>query len=791
MREKRREREKRERREREKKKMAPSDTNERGVGNGNEEGGVAVAAQQEEFKQGVPPPGMGPGTQKHRDRGERNEGGNEEGGGNNTGGGGGGGGGYYGGGNNGGGGGGYGGSRFDGPSRGGHSRGPRGRMSGRGGGSYRGRGRGWAGDEHGGGGGGARGKHFQLEGVVESLSALSVDEKGEDQSPSSGGIAGVISSQRYRGGGLEKFEFKEEDVISQGFNSKSNGKLKLAVGDRVQFYKFEAAPGQATRATRIRVIDAKKNESGQHPDNSLQSGTNDSDYTFHLGIIVALKETYGFLLSLRSGAQYFFHFSEFLGSNRNSRVPPPELQIGVITRFFLARNPATGKDIGKSLCLLSENGRPQFSLVESEEGKSKRMVGKILKKPSDLALPDDFGDGFLEFSIESEGEEKKDEEGEKGKEEGEKVPTQRAIFAKSQLNESHVHIEVNDLIFFDCYKSDKVDLAVAKNVVLMRKPHENFDVNKRELGAISAMKGSFGFITCTERIADVFLHLSQVPDVPKEELSVGTDVEFSVIRGAENGRLQAINVTLAEPGSAVFEEIEEEVHEGTVLEKIPNSNMKKTNPTLILSGLIEGLVNGKLEKLPFLHSDKLYGKQYPKQGDRVTFQILTDLKREKAAQMAGRPGLGRRATKVAIVALEGKVAATKGNFGFIEVEESPTRIFFHVSEILEGAELHVGDTVTFFENKGTARKVRLQKKAEVQKEAEVQRENEERPEHLRWSKSERSVIRLAKGPDGTRGFSREYQESRGVKVPVEEKPPESPLQLNVSAAPFIPASKNG
>ena len=77
-------------------------------------------------------------------------------------------------------------------------------------------------------------------------------------------------------------------------------------------------------------------------------------------------------------------------------------------------------------------------------------------------------------------------------------------------------------------------------------------------------------------------------------------------------------------------------------------------------------------------------------------------------------------------------------------------------------------------------------------------------------RSERFNMRLAKGPDGTKGFSREYQESRGKVFPeiVEEEPPvaeggekleepaaapgeEDGAQLNIAAAPFIPASLKG
>ncbi len=375
----------------------------------------------------------------------------------------------------------------------------------------------------------------------------------------------------------------------------------------------------------------------------------------------------------------------------------------------------------------------------------------------------------------------------------------------------------------------------------------------------------------------------------------------------------------------------------------------------------------------------------------MTFQIVTDLKREKAARQAGKPGLGRRATNVVVAAVKGRVAAVKGNFGFIEyvkackvlapppgidaplarrdakeeakdevkpepakevvaeepkegdkeesempkaapapapapepvpepapepkeaeekvgeegeakkgepeggakpaaaADEAPKgegegevaegsepapaeaeagakegkekkekvrrekretiidengvktlvpegfakcRIFFHISEILEGVDLNVGDMVEFIEtinsrtNELNARKILRTKEAPVvvkkperprYEEAEIA--TEERPDHLKFGtkavghsgdRSGGAAMRLAKGPDGTRGFSRAYQESRGKVFPDTEEEEEeqeaveavaggsageggeqrpaglaSP-ELNVAAAPFVP-----
>jgi len=135
--------------------------------------------------------------------------------------------------------------------------------------------------------------------------------------------------------------------------------------------------------------------------------------------------------------------------------------------------------------------------------------------------------------------------------------------------------------------------------------------------------------------------------------------------------------------------------------------------------------------------------------------------------------------------------------------------------------LIVGDMVEFIEtiNSRTkelnARKIKRTKQApppvkkpERPRYEEAEIAEEERPDHLKFGtkavghsgdRSGGAAMRLAKGPDGTRGFSRAYQESRGKVFPETESESEevepaageegekaSSQELNVAAAPFVP-----
>ena len=170
-----------------------------------------------EVKEGAPPPGMGLASRDSRDRGPSNSG--------------------------------YGGGRSAGRGgprhfRGGGFRGGRGGRGGRG--DY---------DRERPGRGGGGGRHSRVEGTVESIQDVFPADQTEDEggAPAQAvSYEGWIVARPYHGRGgpsspedhLSKFHFKQDDVM---------GKAKLAVGDKVEFYKYDSGQGQV-RATRVRSL---------------------------------------------------------------------------------------------------------------------------------------------------------------------------------------------------------------------------------------------------------------------------------------------------------------------------------------------------------------------------------------------------------------------------------------------------------------------------------------------------------------------------------------------------------
>ena len=226
---------------------------------------------------------------------------------------------------------------------------------------------------------------------------------------------------------------------------------------------------------------------------------------------------------------------------------------------------------------------------------------------------------------------------------------------------------------------------------------------------MAVLKDTYGFIKCCSRPTDLFFHLSAVEGPTADAqaapaapfvLRPGMDVEFSVSRDARAGKPIAVRVTLAAPGSAVFEDIAEGVLRGTVTSKVPV--VKGRYPPAGEGGV--GPPQGSLSypdpatsapvSLPFTRADLAPGC-HVRPGDLVQFRVAVD-RRTGAA----------RATRISVPLRTGCVHAVKESYGFISIASSDggeeaagaaQRVFFHFSEV-EGhpaVALKERDEVTF------------------------------------------------------------------------------------------------
>lgn len=261
-----------------------------------------------------------------------------------------------------------------------------------------------------------------------------------------------------------------------------------------------------------------------------------------------------------------------------------------------------------------------------------------------------------------------------------------------------------------------------------------------QLGRVTLMKKEFGFIRQVDRPGDVFFHLSNASKMPNGRMNVGDDVTFS-LRRDPSGKLSAIDIKPAPPGSVVFDIIEDEVRRGWIVER-PNLGRQETTSSGILEFLYLPGDKDSRARLPYSLNEGGVGIASVKPGDHVTFQIAKNVAAEKAAKAASIVAAavlgGRRAINVTPVLLLGTVRSVvkTRQFGFIsytddanplvgaedvtaakaaedvseeeletedaaEVEKAASgrnmksRIFFHFNEVSGGARLHPGDEVAY------------------------------------------------------------------------------------------------
>jgi len=75
----------------------------------------------------------------------------------------------------------------------------------------------------------------------------------------------------------------------------------------------------------------------------------------------------------------------------------------------------------------------------------------------------------------------------------------------------------------------------------------------REVGVISSVKNSFGFIKSTEREEEVYFHFSELDKtIDESSLQPGQELEFSVVKNSWFKKLLAIRIKPVAKGTVKF-----------------------------------------------------------------------------------------------------------------------------------------------------------------------------------------------------------------------------------------------
>nr|CAD7569383.1 unnamed protein product [Timema californicum] len=407
------------------------------------------------------------------------------------------------------------------------------------------------------------------------------------------------------------------------------------------------------------------------------------------GVICSMKESFGFIERADVVKEIFFHFSE-------AKTVKDELRLGDDVEFIIqTRN---GKEVACNITRL-EAGSVVFEDVCTEVVKGQVLKplerGQQARQHQNDPLP-----GRIRYRAPDHSEVE--------------IPfgdkDQRGDFT----------LKHGDWVQFRIATDRRDQLQRATNISLQE---ESFNVSgeRREQGAVVALKDGFGFIRCAERESRLFFHFNEVLDVDRD-ICVNDEVEFTIVQeqiSFSNSRQSAIRIKHLPVGTVQFEVVIEKNVSGVITKEIPpqNGNFGTRSPTKTNSqsptngnektsesGVIQYQVNGTKKSIYFFPKD-CDQKSLPHIGDKVDFNI-SQVKRSKelvavdvkvVSKNQVKNGLGRSNS---LPLCQGFIAALKDGFGFIETIAHDREVFFHFSNFEgEPEKLELGVEVEY--NLGT------------------------------------------------------------------------------------------
>lgn len=424
------------------------------------------------------------------------------------------------------------------------------------------------------------------------------------------------------------------------------------------------------------------------------------------GIVAAVKEGFGFITCSDRDQRMFFHFSELMRNNA-------DVKVGDELEFTVVQDPTSpSRQIAIRIVILPKGS------VSFETTLPQRIIGSVEKESisKQQGKPKEPSPGIIMYDVNG---------------------TKQTIPYTNKAFQGTVP-KYGDKVEFQICESRRNNTKTAVNVkVLSRAP-----VMKQQ-GFIATLKDSFGFIETAEHDREIFFHFSAFEGDPTE-LDVGEEVEFTLSK--KTSKVSAEKLKLLPKGTVAPETVLPEVFDGRIVRcmRIINPDQDEY-PGLVQVGNEE---NPNASTFPYGITSLADKRDFLQKGDLVKFQVAK-------INSTGE----KRATKIAAVRkiLRAKVDSVKGQFGFLQHEaEEGKKLFFHMSEVHDNADLQPGDMVEFVivhnQRNGKYSAVSLRKISEMK-----------RPERLMSRlKSEDTgpkmiTLRQPKGPDGTKGFAQPRQ----------------------------------
>nr|CAD7458593.1 unnamed protein product [Timema tahoe] len=300
------------------------------------------------------------------------------------------------------------------------------------------------------------------------------------------------------------------------------------------------------------------------------------------GVICSMKESFGFIERADVVKEIFFHFSE-------AKTVKDELRLGDDVEFIIQ----TRNVIRASLSSAAEDGEIEVrislsSAAEDGEIEGKEVACNITRLEAGSVVFEDVCTEVVKGQV--------------------LKPLERGQQARQHQNDplpgriryrapDHSEVEIpfgdkdqrgdftlkhGDWVQFRIATDRRDQLQRATNISLQE---ESFNVSgeRREQGAVVALKEGFGFIRCAERESRLFFHFNEVLDVDRD-ICINDEVEFTIVQeqtSFSNSRQSAIRIKHLPTGTVQFEVVIEKNVSGVISKEIPpqNGNFGTRSPT--------------------------------------------------------------------------------------------------------------------------------------------------------------------------------------------------------------------
>lgn len=333
----------------------------------------------------------------------------------------------------------------------------------------------------------------------------------------------------------------------------TNPNLVLCTGDKVSFNIATEKRSGIMRARKITLVE-------RAPPKRF------------LGIVTAMKESFGFIERADQVKEIFFHYSEVTAN-------VPDLNIGDHVEFSVHER--NSKDVATEIRLLP------LGSVQLEEVSTQAFVGTI-EKPLPAKTPNK---GTSESNIAGGDATSPNQISKNAATTPTSTQSQPSLALAGVITyaTNTTPTEMKSIRFGEkdraanCLhtlcRGDKVTFVTitdkrdgqqrAAGVSLLLEDTLQISKEKRERGIVAAVKEGFGFIKCVERDSRLFFHCCELLN-PGHHVRMSDEVEFTVLPDpvAEKQRMHATRIKLLPKNTVIFHTVSDDRYSGTI-ESLP------------------------------------------------------------------------------------------------------------------------------------------------------------------------------------------------------------------------------